>query len=40
LEKFQEFIDDEKAELEISENLNVKIIKSTISQIISKTENK
>jgi len=38
--KISRIIDDEKAELEISENLNVKIIKSTISQIISKTENK
>lgn len=33
-------IDDEKAELEVAENINVKIIKSTISQILSKTETK
>lgn len=38
--KITRVIDDEKAELEVAENINVKIIKSTISQILSKTETK
>ena len=31
-------IDEEKAELEIADNINVKIIRSTISQVLSKSE--
>ncbi len=38
--KVTRIIDDEKADLEIAENINVKIIKSTISQVLSKSENK
>jgi preprotein translocase subunit YajC len=38
--KITRIIDDEKADLEIAENINVKIIKSTISQILSKSETK
>ena len=38
--KITRIIDDEKADLEISENINVKIIKSTISQVLSKSETK
>jgi preprotein translocase subunit YajC len=38
--KITRIIDDEKADLEIAENINVKIIKSTISQVLSKSETK
>ncbi len=38
--KVTRIIDDEKADLEIAENINVKIIKSTISQVLSKSETK
>ncbi len=33
-------LEDDKAEVEIAENVTVKIIKSTVSQVISKTEPK
>jgi preprotein translocase subunit YajC len=33
-------LEDDKAEVEISENVTVKIIKSTVSQVLSKTEPK
>lgn len=33
-------IDNEKAEVEIADNVNVQIIKSTITQVLSKTEPK
>ena len=33
-------IDNEKAEVEISDNVNVQVIKSTITQVLSKTEPK
>ena len=38
--KITRIIDDEKADLEIAENINVKIIKSNISQVLSKSETK
>jgi preprotein translocase subunit YajC len=38
--KISRIIDEEKAELEIADNINVKIIRSTISQVISKSETK
>jgi preprotein translocase subunit YajC len=38
--KVSKIIDDEKAEVEIAANINVTIIKSTVTQIISKTEPK
>ena len=38
--KVSKIIDDEKAEVEIATNINVTIIKSTVTQIISKTEPK
>jgi preprotein translocase subunit YajC len=38
LGKITRIIDEEKAELEITENVNVKIIKSTITQVLSKSE--
>ena len=38
--KITRIVDDEKADLEIAENINVKIIKSTISQVLSKSETK
>jgi preprotein translocase subunit YajC len=38
--KISKIIDDEKAEVEIAANINVTIIKSTVTQIISKTEPK
>ena len=38
--KITRIIDDEKEDLEIAENINVKIIKSTISQVLSKSETK
>jgi len=33
-------LEDDKAEVEIAENVTVKIIKSTVSQVLSKTEPK
>ena len=33
-------LEDDKAEIEISENVTVRVIKSTISQVLSKTEPK
>ena len=36
--KISRIIDEEKAELEIADNINVKIIRSTISQVLSKSE--
>ena len=33
-------IDNEKAEVEIADNVNVQVIKSTITQVLSKTEPK
>ena len=33
-------IDNEKAEIEIADNVNVQVIKSTITQVLSKTEPK
>ena len=33
-------IDNEKAEIEIGDNVNVQVIKSTITQVLSKTEPK
>jgi preprotein translocase subunit YajC len=33
-------LEDDKAEVEISDNVTVKIIKSTVSQVLSKTEPK
>lgn len=33
-------IDNEKAEVEIANNVNVQVIKSTITQVLSKTEPK
>ncbi|MEK9731854.1 MAG: preprotein translocase subunit YajC [Pelagibacteraceae bacterium] len=33
-------LDNDKAELEISENVTVQVVKSTISQVLSKTEPK
>ncbi len=33
-------LEDDKAEVEISENVTVKIVKSTVSQVLSKTEPK
>ena len=33
-------LDNDKAELEISQNVNVQVVKSTISQVLSKTEPK
>ena len=33
-------IDNDKAEVEIADNVNVQIIKSTITQVLSKTEPK
>jgi preprotein translocase subunit YajC len=33
-------IEDDKAEIEIAENVNIKIIKSSISAVLSKTEPK
>ena len=33
-------IDNEKAEVEIADNVNVQVIKSTITQVFSKTEPK
>jgi len=33
-------LEDDKAEIEIAENVTVKIIKSTVSQVLSKTEPK
>jgi len=38
--KISRVIDEEKVELEVADNVNVKIIKSTISQILSKSETK
>ena len=38
--KISRVIDEEKAELEIADNINVKIIRSTISQVLSKYETK
>lgn len=38
--KISRVIDEEKAELEIADNINVKIIRSTISQVLSKSETK
>lgn len=38
--KISRIIDEEKAELEIADNINVKIIRSTISQVLSKSETK
>ena len=38
--KISRIIDEEKAELEIADNINVKIIRSTITQVISKSETK
>jgi preprotein translocase subunit YajC len=38
--KVSKIIDDEKVEVEIAPNINVTIIKSTVTQIISKTEPK
>jgi len=38
--KVSKIIDDEKVEVEIATNINVTIIKSTVTQIISKTEPK
>ena len=38
--KITRIVDDEKADLEIAENINVKFIKSTISQVLSKSETK
>ena len=38
--KISRVIDEEKVELEVSDNVNVKVIKSTISQVISKSETK
>jgi preprotein translocase subunit YajC len=36
--KISRIIDEEKAELEIADNTNVKIIRSTIAQVLSKSE--
>ena len=33
-------IDNDKAEIEIADNVNVQVIKSTITQVLSKTEPK
>jgi len=33
-------LEDDKAEIEIAENVTVKVIKSTVSQVLSKTEPK
>ena len=33
-------LEDDKAEVEISDNVNVKVVRSTISQVLSKTETK
>jgi preprotein translocase subunit YajC len=38
--KISRVIDEEKVELEVADNVNVKIIKSTISQVLSKSETK
>jgi len=38
--KISRVIDEEKVELEVSDNVNVKVIKSTISQVLSKSETK
>lgn len=33
-------LEDDKAEVEISDNVNVKVVRSTISQVLSKTDTK
>ncbi len=33
-------LEDDKAEVEISDNVNVKVVRSTISQVLSKTDAK
>ena len=38
--KIERLLDDEKVEVQIAENVNVKIVKSTISQVLSKTDTK
>jgi preprotein translocase subunit YajC len=38
--KISRVIDEEKVELEVADNVNVKVIKSTISQVLSKSETK
>ena len=38
--KITRVIDNEKAEVEIADNINVQVIKSTITQVLSKTEPK
>ena len=40
LGKIERILDNEKVEVQISENVNVKIIKSTISQVLSNTDTK
>ena len=40
LGKIERILDKEKVEVQISENVNVKIIKSTISQVLSNTDTK
>ena len=38
--KVVRILDNDKAEIEISENVNVQVVKTTISQVLSKTEPK
>lgn len=38
--KVARIVDGDKAEIQISENVSVQVIKSTISQVLSKTEPK
>ena len=38
--KIERLLDDEKVEVQIAENVNVKIVKSTISHVLSKTDTK
>mgnify|MGYP003322139006 FL=1 len=38
--KVARIIDDDKAEIQISDNVTIQVIKSTISQVLSKTEPK
>jgi len=38
--KVVRILDNDKSEIEISENVNVQVVKTTISQVLSKTEPK
>jgi len=38
--KIVRVLEDDKAEIEIAENVTVKVVKSTITQVLSKTEPK